>query len=363
VLRAKHTHIVPTPFTIPYKFHAKRCFATWPQCPLARDDAYALLQSLTGTDGNRLVQWAVLAEEQHQDGSPHLHAVVCFATKVKTTNPGFLDLNPDSSTNFHGNYQTLKNLQKALTYLQKTGTENVTAYGVDLDSLLHKKGSQAAQAANILNDGGTLEDVRGALPGFFLLNMHRLMDYESYMKRRREDDFKELKCFSVNNPLETSATVTSIVEWLNQNIKKERTFKQPQLWIWSRRPNAGKTSLAMKLAEFVRIYWVPNSEQWLNDYEDDLYDVVVLDEYKGHWTVSMINKFAEGSPMAIPVKCAAGQHLKKHNVPMIVLSNYPIMEAYPNVSQDRLATVQARFLEVEVQEGELFQIKAEINEA
>ncbi len=108
----------------------------------------------------------------------------------------------------------------------------------------------------------------------------------------------------------------------------------------------GKTSLCMDLQKYMRVYWAPIQEKWLNEYEDGCYDLVVFDEFKGQHTISFMNQFVSGGPLAIPIKMQGIQPVKKENVPVIVLSNYPIIEAYGGVDEARARTLEARFTEV-----------------
>ncbi len=108
--------------------------------------------------------------------------------------------------------------------------------------------------------------------------------------------------------------------------------------------NLGKTGLVMKLAKFFRIYWVPLDSHYLDDYEDSGYDLVVFDEYKGQKSITWMNSFVQGSPF--PVNRRYHSTIKEKNIPVIVLSNYSIEQAYDKVhmlNPLRLDTIRSRF--------------------
>lgn len=63
-----------------FRLKGKSLFLTYPQCPL--DKAAALEQLLQLLP----VEKALVAEEQHEDGSPHLHAYVKLTKEVNYTN-------------------------------------------------------------------------------------------------------------------------------------------------------------------------------------------------------------------------------------------------------------------------------------
>ena len=57
------------------------------------------------------LSWAVVAEESHKSGEPHVHAIVQFAERLdlKNANPVL-----DALTGKHGNYQSVKSAKKGL---------------------------------------------------------------------------------------------------------------------------------------------------------------------------------------------------------------------------------------------------------
>lgn len=153
---------------------------------------------------------------------------------------------------------------------------------------------------------------------------------------------------------------TQIVEWLNLNIKIKRTFKQKQLYIYGP-PNMGKTSLVHFLEKYLMIYRIPPDEDFYDDYEDGVYDLMVLDEFRGNKRVQWLNILLEGS--FLPLRKKGSQYLKKDNLPIIILSNFSLEDSYQNVNRhqpERLESLKARleiievseFIEVREQSGE-----------
>lgn len=333
-----------------FRLQAINIFATWPQCPLTRPQAEACVKDALGAMN---VEWCVVATEKHQDGSPHVHALIRMRSKKNFRTANFLDLHhAEMDQTWHGNYQAAKSIQKVLAYLMKTGSENVTAFGVDLDTLIRKKGSQAAQAAQIILDGGTSDNVAGSQPGFFLLNASKVLAFESYVKRRATTVKLPWKGCSpaamADATLDHRAAVARLSNWINGNLFRERQFKQRQMWLWSEGPNVGKTTLGMQLEKYCRVYWAPINEKWMNDYEDGCYDLVIMDEFKGCHSISFLNSFVQGAPVVIPKKMVGHQPLKKDNVPVLVLANEDPCRTYFNSSAPRVATVEARFEVIKV---------------
>jgi len=68
------------------------------------------------------VQYLICCIEAHQDGTPHVHAVIQFSKKVDIRNERHFDLNE-----FHPNVQSVKHMGKSINYVKKDGL--YTEYG------------------------------------------------------------------------------------------------------------------------------------------------------------------------------------------------------------------------------------------
>lgn len=102
------------PEAVGFRLSAKNLFLTYPRCDL--DPERARLH-LLGTLGIANILYMVIAREQHQDGTPHLHVCIALATKVNIRDPAALDLPPD----WHGNYQGVRNMKQTIRYVKKDG--------------------------------------------------------------------------------------------------------------------------------------------------------------------------------------------------------------------------------------------------
>lgn len=94
---------------MPSFYNGKRFFLTYPQCDSLAHELVAFLSS----KGN--VKDYVVARELHQDGSPHLHACVEFAT-LQRHDVQWLDFN-----GHHPNKQDPRNWNACKTYCKKDG--------------------------------------------------------------------------------------------------------------------------------------------------------------------------------------------------------------------------------------------------
>lgn len=91
-----------------FRLQGKNFFLTYPKCTMEKEDAASLLQHKMALD------YMLIAREYHEDGSPHLHALVTSKTKLNVKNPLFFDIG-----SFHGNYQTARNTDDVVDYIRK----------------------------------------------------------------------------------------------------------------------------------------------------------------------------------------------------------------------------------------------------
>lgn len=89
-------------------FRGKYFIVTWPQCDAPRDQIWTVLQSKGAVS-------AVVANELHEDGSPHRHAFVVFAARKELSSRSF------DVGRFHPNIQACRSPQSSLEYVQKDG--------------------------------------------------------------------------------------------------------------------------------------------------------------------------------------------------------------------------------------------------
>lgn len=121
-----------------FDIYARNYFLTWPKCELHPDYVISFLTSL-----KHEVAWAIVAQETHEDGSFHLHAVCGFAKKTRIRDEEYFDLVYGDCV-FHGNYQGCKSVKDAIAYCKKEdgivstfGTLPSTAKGGAYATALH----------------------------------------------------------------------------------------------------------------------------------------------------------------------------------------------------------------------------------
>ena len=93
-----------------FRLQSRQLFLTWPKCPIKKEEALNLLKELLPIDKY------IIAEELHEDGTPHLHAYIKCNKKIDIKNPNKLDLQI-----YHGNYQSCRNINAVRNYCKQEG--------------------------------------------------------------------------------------------------------------------------------------------------------------------------------------------------------------------------------------------------
>lgn len=95
-----------------FRAQGKNFFLTYPKCDMSKQDAAENLQHKLALD------YLLIAREMHQDGTPHLHALLRAKKKANIKNASFFDL-----AFFHGNYQTARDTDAVKEYIEKSDKE------------------------------------------------------------------------------------------------------------------------------------------------------------------------------------------------------------------------------------------------
>lgn len=102
---SQRSHMPPAPG---FRFNAATIFLTYPQCNLTREALLEQLQAIFE------IKDYVIAQETHQDGSPHLHAFLKFERKINKRTADFADV-----LGFHPNITAPRSIKAVITYVEK----------------------------------------------------------------------------------------------------------------------------------------------------------------------------------------------------------------------------------------------------
>lgn len=99
-----------------FRINAKFFFLTYPQCDASKQDLLTFLQSIAP------VKYAIIGQEQHEDGGRHLHALVEFAKKFDCRNQTRFDLSVGQIC-YHPNIQSARDPHHVRNYCCKEDRE------------------------------------------------------------------------------------------------------------------------------------------------------------------------------------------------------------------------------------------------
>lgn len=309
-----------------FRLNCKNLYLTFPKCDTPKE---TLLNNIVNHFAHDLLT-ACVCQEQHQDGSNHLHALIRLSKKIDYRTPHYLDalVVPPK----HGNYQSCRSWSDVLVYICKDN--NYVSHNwdvvVELEKIKRKrKPIFTLIGEQIFKKQKTVYQIAEENPGFFLQHQSKVVAMATYVNNLQTDFKKEWWGVRPVDPTHNFGSFL-IAEWLMRNMGVERPHKQKQLWIVGK-TNMRKTSLCVELEKFFKTFWMPYEDKWCEGYSDE-YELCVLDEFSGQKTITFLNNFVEGSPFTIPNKFGSGIK-KRKNVPVIVLSNMWPHEVYHKAAE------------------------------
>jgi len=99
-----------------FRINAKSFFLTYPQCTKTKEEVKAFLESKAP------LAYYLIGRELHEDGNPHIHAVVTYKKKLNVKSNRYFDLDE-----FHPNVQAAKNMAALKNYITKEDLEPLTS--------------------------------------------------------------------------------------------------------------------------------------------------------------------------------------------------------------------------------------------
>ncbi|ACK57937.1 replication initiator protein [Corchorus golden mosaic virus] len=190
-------------------------FLTWPKCPVTKESALDQILALALPTN---IIYIRVCEEKHQDGSPHLHALVQFQKKFICTNCRLFDLShPQNSRQFHCHIETARSSSDAKSYIEKDGV--FCEWGTfQVDGRSARGGQQTINEAyaKALNSGSkdeALTVIKELVPKDYVCQFHNL-------NANLERIFAPpVHVFEPPFPLSSFNNVPAVInQWVNDNI-------------------------------------------------------------------------------------------------------------------------------------------------
>jgi len=280
-----------------FNFNAKYIFLTYPQCSASKEEILDHIQTL------HQVKDYIVCEEKHEDGSPHIHAVLHFHTKVHTRDPKHFDYG-----GFHPHIKSPRDsggIQRCIEYCKKEGNY--------LSSFKETIGKRAILAQKILEEGTITKKLILENPEIIFLNHSSVKQWLGYVQ-----------------PKPILPPGTSVL-------------KLRHIWLYGT-SNTGKTYW---LYNYLNGYDSPQEIPLNNDFShiDESTDLLYIDEYKGTLTVQQINKLCDGYTRLN----TKGSSTRILNPTICIVSNYSIRDCYQKIDDMIYQTLLNRFIEYDAQ--------------
>lgn len=320
---------------------------TFPQCDY--DKILALNHIMLKFGAN--LKWAVVSQEPHKDGNMHLHVAIHLKERIRYTDRGATYW--DFVARQHGNYQLMRSAHKWVKYCIKGGNV-VSTPGFDPAAFVrnaqrHKSQQGAVIANKILKGEKDLMALSIEHPGYMINNLAKVEQFCQFV----EDDklAKVDKCdINLISSEQLASYEVQVLLWLKVRSRQSSTYRDFKHLRIEGPTMIGKSSLIFALRSYFRVYLAGYSEKYFCDYDDDKYDLIVLDEFKSQWTLQFLNAFSDG--FGIPLK-RKGRGSTRHSrkVPILLLSNYTWDESYFNVATNNhsvLDTTMRRFATIKL---------------
>jgi hypothetical protein len=286
------------------------------------------------------LEHVVVCQENHKTGDKHLHVLAKLKEKVNFKNPRWADV----FTGKHGRYEGVRSHAKTLKYVVKEG--NFVHYGISEEEI-HKiidggLSVKWATAWKYLKEGKSIAEICDLQPQLYVPYIQKLR-----VAQLEACNLGALVSSSMSVRSETTKAM-QIAGWLNLWFEadcrvKSNPLRTKQLWLWGPH-GVGKSTFAAALQERVRTF-LPEPFEDFYDGFSSTFDLILYDEFTGRTPVTRMNTLADGHRTKLRQK--GSQVIKTRNIPLIVLSNYPPEEIYPD-DRSRTAMI-SRFLIVHIE--------------
>lgn len=312
---------------------------------------------------------AVVCEECHADGTPHLHVYVEFKDKLEFRNCKYFD---SMWPGYHCNIGTVRSPTRALAYIIKDGTYvlfGTTELAIEI--LLSGTFYKLADVCAALTENPNIREVALQFPSIYVRHHQGLTKYAEHVRQDRKARKVIKGTLEPASLLDTQnyhPEIQKLNDWITANLVslQENLIKQRktrQLFIHGP-TNHGKTYLLDWFRSHYRCYIVPPTENFYDSYTDEDYDVCIFDEFWGKKKqITWMNAWAEGVPMCLPKK--GSQYEKLTNHPFLVASNLPPYQCYPGIYANSNLIFDAflnRFTVVDLTDCNTFQLVKDLEE-
>lgn len=283
----------------------------------------------------------LIGQEKHADGHFHLHCFVERSSMIESRNNRYFDLEwPDATgevITYHPNITSPRDRQHVKDYIRKDD-KDPAIWPADwaIDEPLPKK-SKWAEATPMLLNGDSAETILKSMPTFVLGNLKKVQEATAFIANIKAQELipplAEFLTWAL--PLDfvgkQGLPFHTIWNALRDNLAN-KGFGREQLYLHGP-TGIGKSTFLLHLMQCIRTYVIP-TEDFYCHWSDQLFDLSVMEEFKGQKSIQWLNQWLDGATLNVRKKGVPGT-LKTNPVPTLLLSNFDINTAdvYPNMQE------------------------------
>lgn len=300
-----------------FRLCGKHYFLTFPRCGLDKKLVYDMFLE------KYRPELLLVAAETHADGTPHLHCYLKFTDRKNICRSDYFDIIVGIDR-YHGNYQTARSPSNVAKYATKDG-DYLANY--DPAVKVSKKDKLRSVAEKIVTGKRRLYDLALEDPELLIGYSRLIQDINAFHRDEQASGVSELPPF-LPNP------------W-GRVLPSKRAAKKRHFWIYSSRPNLGKSFLFAKPLqdEFGAVIQSGDFSYWGISSGTKC---VILDEYNSSLLkYSSLNSMCDGT---FGYRVFHGGVVKLDSPLIIILSNQSISLLYPFMNE----LLYARFTEIKL---------------
>jgi len=304
-----------------FTFNAKNGFFTCPHSTVTKEFAMEKLKKVFPK-----LLCAIVSQETHKDGTPHIHAVFRLKERCHIRNMEVLD----SIFGKHGNYMSCRQFRHAVIYVSKQDPKPLIFGDIDVEAiraaLLTKRGVAFESIALKLNAGQDVYELSNIHPGFMLQHLQKVQLYVNFRENHIVDPKLPFPVFSTAHLASLNDPSRRIAEWFNDNMHTERYFGKKQLYVFGP-TEMRKSTMLNDISLRKDVFLINNSENFDTGFRKS-HQVIVCDEFTGlvrnlqYW-----NSMVEGGRFNMTQK-SLPPVIKIKNIPVIICSNLNPDSAY-----------------------------------
>lgn len=287
-----------------FRFNAQNVFLTYSQVPVTWDTDY-VIQKLTAI---KPMHQYVVGREKHEDGNPHYHVYIKYATKVNTVNERYFDIDE-----IHPNIQVCKSPIAVVKYVTKGGDYKTN---MSEEEFAKYVGEKKVTKDDVYREAQELETREEAL-NHIRQNLPRdAWIYDSQIESKARKLFPEPKRYV---PKYTEFVVPAEVdEWLKSEFYPSKDRRRALILVSP--PYYGKTHWARSLGHHMYFRSMFNWEEW-----DPTAKYIVMDDFDYEYLLKQQVHILKPLLAADGQMTVTDKYVKKMTIdqdkPVIVLMN------------------------------------------